>query len=61
MSAYSPKPRPLGGNVKIELDLSNYLAKADLKKATGVDTSDFAKKIDLASSKSEIDKLYIGK
>ena len=61
MSAYSPKPRPLGGNVKIKLDLSNYLAKADLKKATGVDTSDFAKKIDLASSKSEIDKLYIGK
>ena len=32
MSEYFPKPRPLGGNVKVQLDLSNYATKADLKK-----------------------------
>ena len=31
--------------------------KADLKNATGVDTSKFAKKFDLASLKSNVDKL----
>ena len=40
-----PKPISLGANVKIELDLSNYKTKADLKSATGVDTSYFAKKV----------------
>ena len=28
-------------NVKVELDLSNYAAKADLKNETAVDKSDF--------------------
>ena len=28
---YFPKPKSLGANVKIELDLSNYATKADLK------------------------------
>ena len=51
----------MGLNVKVELDLSNYATKADLKNATGVDTFEFAKKVDLASLKSEIDKLDIGK
>ena len=31
MSEYSPKPKSLGGIVKVELDLSNYARKADLK------------------------------
>ena len=57
MSEYFPKPRPLGGNAKIKLDLSNYPTKADLRNATGVDTSKFAEKVDLASLKLEIDKL----
>ena len=30
MSEYFPKSRPLGGSVKIELDLFNYVTKADL-------------------------------
>ena len=47
--------------MKVELDLSNYATKADLKNATGVDTLKFAKKVDLASLKSEIDKFDIGK
>ena len=50
----------LGANVKVELDLSNYTAKADLRNPTGVDTSDFAKKIDLTRLKSEVDKLGVG-
>ena len=31
MSKYFPKPKSLGANVKIELDLSNYATKADLQ------------------------------
>ena len=52
-----PKPRLLGRNVLTELDLSNYAIKADLKNATGVDTSDFANKTDLVNWKSDVDKL----
>ena len=40
MTEYFPKPRPLGGNVKVTLDLSNNVTKASLKNATGVDTLD---------------------
>ena len=47
--------------LKGELDLSNYATKADLKNATGVDTSSFAKKTDLANLKSDVDKLDIDK
>ena len=38
----------------IKLDLSNYANKADLKNATGADTMKFAKKVELASLKSEL-------
>ena len=41
----------------MKLDLSNDATKSDLKKATCVDTSQFAKKDDLANLKSEVDKL----
>ena len=44
MSEYFPIPNTLGANAKVELNLSNYVTKADLKNATGVDTSSFAKK-----------------
>ena len=56
MSEYFPKLKSLGANVKVELDLSNYATKVDLKNATGVDTSDFVKKTDLANLKSDVDK-----
>ena len=46
-------------NVKVELDLSNNVTKVDIKNAAGVDTSDFAAKVDLASLKSDLDKLDI--
>ena len=59
MSEYFPEPKSLGGNVKVELDLSYYATKADLKKATGVDKSDSAKKTDLSNLKSDVDKVDI--
>ena len=61
MSEYFPEPKSSGGRVKVELDLSNYATKADLKNATGVDTSKFVKQVDLVSLKSNVDKLDIGK
>ena len=47
--------------MKIEIDFSNFATKLDLKNATGVDTSQFAEKVDLASSKSAVYKLDIDK
>ena len=49
------------GKVKGELNLSNYETKSDLKNAAGVDTSKFAKKVDLSNLKSNVDKLDIDK
>ena len=52
MSEYFLEPKSLR-RVKVELDLciirSNYATKTDLKNETGIDTSSFAKKVDLAS------------
>ena len=61
MNQYFPKPKSLEANVKVELDLSNYATKADLKDAAGVDTSEFAKKTDLTKVTSDVDKLDIDK
>ena len=43
MSEYFSKPKSSGGRVKVELDLSNYATKADLKNAAGVGTSKLLK------------------
>ena len=43
------------GNVKVELDLSNYVTKANLKGATGIDNSTLASKTVLAGLKTKID------
>ena len=61
ISQYFPERKSLGGRVKFELDLSNYATKADVKYAAGVDTSKFAKRIDLASLKSNVDQLDFNK
>ena len=47
--------------MKVELDLSNYPIKLDLKKATSVDAPESAKKTYLASLKSGVDELDIDK
>ena len=61
MRDYFPKPKSLGENIKVELDLSSHATKANLQNGTGVDTSDFAKKTDLDILKSDVDKLDIDK
>ena len=62
MSRYFPKPfRSFGGNINVKVDLSNYVTKIDLKNVTHVDTSSFALKTNLASLKTEVDKLDIDK
>ena len=57
---FFPEPKSLG-KVKIAWDLSSYGTKTELKNATAVDTSSFAKKVDLANLKSDVDKLDIDK
>ena len=43
--------------MKFELDLSNYATKFDLKWATDINESEYAKKFGLVGSKSDVDKL----
>ena len=58
MSQYFPKPfRSFGGNINVKVNLSNYATTTDLKNVTHVDTSNFALKTNLASLKTEVDKL----
>ena len=59
MSEYFPKPKSLGTNVKVKLDLSNYATQLDLKNATVLYTMGFAKKTDLVNLKSDVDKFDI--
>ena len=62
MSKDFPKPfRSFGGNIKVEVDLSNYGTKTDLKNVTHNDTSGFIMKTNLTILKTEVDKLDIEK
>ena len=45
--------------VNVKVDLSNYATKADLKEATGIDTSNFALNSNIASLKTEVDKIDV--
>ena len=48
MTEYFPKPNSLRGNVIVQLDLSNYATKTDLRKCN-------MSKTDRANLKSDID------
>ena len=62
MSQYFPKPdEPFCGDINVKVNLSNYATKTDIKNASHVDTSSFALKTNLATLKTEVDKLDIGK
>ena len=62
MSQYFPKPyEPFGRNINVEVDLSNYATKLDLRNATGVNTYKLAAKSNLASLKAKVDKTDVGK
>ena len=57
MSQYFPPYKIHGGDIKVEIDLSNYATKTDLKNVTHVDVSSFASETNLASVKTEVDKI----
>ena len=62
MSQYFPKAyEPFGGDINVKVDFSNYAPKADIKNISHADTSSFALKTNLASLKTEVDKLDIDK
>ena len=62
MSQYFPKPyEPFVGDINVKVDLSNYATKTDIKNISHVDTSSFALKTNLASLKTEVDKLDVNK
>ena len=51
----------MGGAINLKVGLSNYTTKADIKNIAHVETSSFALKTNLASFKTEVDKLDIDK
>ena len=55
--SYYPPYKSSSHNAKVELDLTNYAAKTDLKNITHVDESSFGSKTNLAALKSEVDKI----
>ena len=61
MSKYFPPYRGTSNGIKVELDLSNYATKTDLKNITHIDVSSYATKTNLAALKSEADKTDIDK
>ena len=62
MSQYFPKPyEPFGGDINVKVYLSNYATKTDLKNVTHIDARSFGLKSNLASLKTEVDKLDIDK
>ena len=59
--SYYPPYKSSSNNVKVELDLTNYATKTDLKNITHVDVSSFASKTNLAALKTEVDKIDLDK
>ena len=55
MSKYFPPYNNSSENIKVELDLSNYATKKDIKDITHIDASGFASKTNLAALKTEVD------
>ena len=55
--SYYPPYKSSSNNVKVELDLTNYATKTDLKNITHVDVSSFASKTNLAALITEVDKI----
>ena len=60
MSSY-PLYKSSSSNIKVELDLSNYATKDDVKNITHVDVSSYATKTNLVALKTEVDQIDIDK
>ena len=61
MSTYYPPYKRSSNNIKVELDLSTYATKTDLKNITHVNVSSFVSKTNLAALKTEVDKIDVDK
>ena len=61
MNAYYPPYKSSSNNIKVELDLTNYATKTDLKNITHTDVSSFASKTNLAILKTKVDKIDVDK
>ena len=61
MSQYFRTPSSHKENIKVEIDLSNYVTKKDIIDNPHVDTSNFALRTNLSNLKTEVDKLDIDK
>ena len=61
MTTYYPPYKSFNKNIKVELDLTNYATKSDLKNITHVGVSSYASKTNLAALKSEVDKIDVDK
>ena len=55
--SYYPPYRSSSNSIKVKLDLVNYATKTILKNITYADGSSFASKTNLASLKTEVDKI----
>ena len=60
-SQYYPPYKSSSNNIKVELDLTNYATKTDLKNITHTGVSSFASKTNLAALKTEVDKIDVDK
>ena len=56
-----PLYEPFCGDINVKVDLTDYATKADIKNISHIDTSSFALKSNLASLKTEVDKLDVNK
>ena len=62
MSQYFPETyESFCGDINVKVDLSTYATKANIKNIPHFDTSSFALKTNLATLKTEVDKLDIDK
>ena len=59
--SYYPPYKSSSNNIKVELDLSNYATKDDVKNGTHVDFSSYSTKTNLAALKTEVDKIDVDK
>ena len=60
-SQYFPPYENSSNNIKVQLDLTNYATKDDVKIITHVDVSSYATKTNLAALKTEVDKINVDK
>ena len=59
--SYYPPYKSSSNNIKVELDLTNYVTKTNLENITHTDVCSFASKTNLAALKAEVDKIDVDK